>query len=109
MKFAVRQQVKTLFKQTIVFSLLLSLSVYTWARMLFYEVPFTVQEDIPIIVKTILLCWIMVLSLLVAFNIIVKIGEWIQQPRFLFSFNKKWIITLIATVTLSAFLFSCSA
>ncbi|HKO80040.1 MAG TPA: hypothetical protein VJU78_06590 [Chitinophagaceae bacterium] len=109
MKFVVLQWAKKIFRQTIAFTLLLSLSVYAWVRILFYEVPFTVQEDIPIIIKTILLCWGMVLALLLAFTAIVKIGEWIQQPKPSMTFNKKWILTAAAVICMSAFLFSCNA
>lgn len=109
MKFVVLQWAKKVFRQTAAFSLLLSLSIYIWARILFYEVPFTVQEDIPIIIKTVLLCWGMVLSLLFAFTALVKIGEWIQQPKPSMTFNKKWILTAAAILCMSAFLFSCNA
>ena len=109
MKFVVLQWARKILRQTIAFTLLLSFSVYAWVRILFYEVPFTVQEDIPIIVKTILLCWGMVLALLLSFTLIVKIGEWIQQPRPSMTFNKKWIFTVVAILCLSALLFSCNA
>jgi hypothetical protein len=108
MKFVVVHRAKRLFKQTLVFSLLLSLSVYGWARILFYEVPFTIEEDIPIIAKIIMLCWIMVLASGIVITMIFKIGQWIQQPSSLPSFNKKWIATLLAVVFISAFLFSCN-
>lgn len=106
MSLAASQRIRKLFKQTTSFSLLLSVSVYGWARILFFEVPFTLAEDLPIFAKIILLCWIMVLSSLVAFSIIVKIGTWIQRPRLLSSFNKKWKITFVAIATLSVFLLS---
>lgn len=109
MKFVVLQWAKKIFRQTIAFSLLLSFSVYAWARVLFYEVPFTIHEDVPIIVKTILLCWGMVLALLFSFNAIVKIGEWIQHSKPSMTFTKKWILTAVAILCMSAFLFSCNA
>jgi hypothetical protein len=83
------QRTKRLFKQTLVFSLLLSLSVYSWARILFYEVPFTMEEDIPIIAKIIMLCWIMVLASGIVITMILKIGEWVQQLSSSPTFNKK--------------------
>jgi hypothetical protein len=109
MKLIIIQWVKKILRQTVAFSLLLSFSIYAWARILFYEVPFTVQEDIPILIKTVLLCWGMVLALSLAFNGIVKIGEWIQQPKTSMNFNKKWILTAAVILFMSAFLFSCNA
>ncbi len=91
------------------FSLLLSFSIYAWARILFYEVPFTIAEDIPIIFKTILLCWGMVLAAVTAFNLMAKIGEKLQQLKPTFSFNKRWILTVSVILFLSAFLFSCNS
>jgi hypothetical protein len=109
MKFVVLQRIKKILRQTMAFSLLLSFSIYAWARILFYEVPFTIEEDIPIILKTILLCWGMVLAVITAFNIMVKVGERLQQLRATFSFHKKWALTVSVILFISAFLLSCNA
>jgi hypothetical protein len=109
MKQVLLLRVKRVLKQTMAFSLLLSFSVYAWARILFYEVPFTIGEDVPIIVKTILLCWGMVLAVITAFNLLVKIGEWMKKLKPAFSFDRKWVVTGSAILFLSAFLYSCNA
>jgi hypothetical protein len=108
MKLVVLQRIKKLLRQTMAFSLLLSFSIYAWARILFYEVPFTVEEDIPIILKTILLCWGMVLAVITAFTIMVKIGEWLQHIKPSFAFHKKWVVTASVILFVSVFLWSCS-
>jgi hypothetical protein len=88
MKFVVLQRIKKLFKQTIVLSFLLSLVIYSWARILFYEVPFSINEDIPIIAKMTIFCWIMVLASGIILSVIFNIGEWIQRSLLPSSFNK---------------------
>jgi hypothetical protein len=105
MKFIASAKLKKLFKQTATFSLLLSVSVYGWARILFYEVPFTIEEDLPIIAKIITLCWMMVLAAGIAFNILVRIGQWIQKPAPAPLFYKKWIATVLAVLFVSAISF----
>lgn len=104
MSFAAFQRIKKLFKQTTTFSLLISVSVYSWARILFFEVPFTLAEDLPILAKIILLCWIIALATGVAFNILVKIGEWLQQTA-ASSYYRKWILTLLAVLSISVLSF----
>jgi hypothetical protein len=105
MKFLASNRFKKLVKQTATFSLLLSFSVYSWARILFYEVPFTIAEDLPIMAKIMILCWVMVLALGIVFNIILKIGQWIQQPGSASLFYKKWIVTVLAVLFVSAISF----
>ncbi len=88
MKFVVLQRIKKLFKQSIVFSLFLSLSIYSWARILFYEIPFSINEDLPIIAKIVTLCWLMVLASGIALTAFLYIGEWMQKSLFPSSLNK---------------------
>jgi hypothetical protein len=108
MKQILLLRVKRVLKQTMGFSLLLSFSVYAWARILFYEVPFSIREDGSIILKTILLCWGMVLAAITVFHVLEKTGEWMKKRKPVLSFDRKWTLTASAILVLSAFLYSCN-
>jgi hypothetical protein len=62
------QGLKTFFRGTIGVSLILSFSVYAWARILFYEVPFSAKEDFSILFKLTGLSWAMILGLKVRYT-----------------------------------------
>lgn len=108
MKPYLLQEIKTFFRGTIGVSLLLSFSVYGWGRILFYEVPFSANEDFSILVKLIALSWAMILGLKGSLNSFIAIVELFQR-RINFPAFAKRVGSFVIILLLSAILFSCQA
>ena len=75
------QSLKLFLKETFLIGLALSLTVYAWLRLIFFEVPFSVSEDGLIITKTILCGWLMIIILKATWLIILVIGQKIESLK----------------------------
>ncbi len=106
MKLQLLNAFKTLLHGSIAISIILSVSVYTWARVLFYEVPFSLKEDFSILFKMTVLSWVIVICMKASYYLIGHVGEFLQK-RFFPPAYSKWIGSLLVLIILSAFLFSC--
>jgi len=65
-------EVKHFLRQTFLIGLIISLSVYGWVRMLFFEVPFTVKEDVLNVLKIVMTGWLLIILLKLAFYSILE-------------------------------------
>jgi hypothetical protein len=81
MNFPTTQQLKRFFKQTFLLGLIISLTVYAWLRIIFFEVPFSVSEDGSIMIKTILFGWFVIILIKAAWLLLLLIGEKIESAR----------------------------
>jgi hypothetical protein len=75
------QPVKRFLKQTFLIGLVISLTVYAWLRVIFFEVPFSISEDGSIIIKTVLFGWFLIILLKAAWLLILFAGEKIESFR----------------------------
>lgn len=81
MNFPTTQQLKRFFKQTFLLGLVISLTVYAWLRIIFFEVPFSISEDGSIMIKTILFGWFVIILIKAAWLLLLLIGEKIETMR----------------------------
>ena len=81
MNFPTTQQLKRFFKQTFLLGLIISLTVYAWLRIIFFEVPFSIAEDGSIMIKTILFGWFVIIICKAAWLLMLLIGEKIETMR----------------------------
>ena len=81
MNFPTTQQLKHFFKQTFLLGLVISLTVYAWLRIIFFEVPFSISEDGSIMIKTILFGWFVIILIKAAWLLLLLIGEKIESFR----------------------------
>ena len=81
MNFPTTQQLKRFFKQTFLLGLIISLTVYAWLRIIFFEVPFSISEDGSIMIKTILFGWFVIILIKAAWLLLLLIGEKIESIR----------------------------
>ena len=81
MNFPSTQQLKKFLKQTFFIGLIISLTVFAWLRMIFFEVPFSVAEDGSIMIKTVLFGWFVIILLKGAWLLLLLIGEKIEIMR----------------------------
>jgi hypothetical protein len=81
MNFPTAQQLKRFFKQTFLLGLIISLTVFAWLRIIFFEVPFSISEDGSIMIKTILFGWFVIILLKAAWLLMLLIGEKIETIR----------------------------
>ncbi len=58
-------------KQTLLLGLVISLPVYAWVRLIFFEIPFSPSEDIITLTKVIATGWMMMIVLKGTFHLIV--------------------------------------
>lgn len=81
MNFPTTQQLKRFFKQTFLLGLIISLTVFAWLRVIFFEVPFSISEDGSIMIKTILFGWFVIILVKAAWLLMLLIGEKIETMR----------------------------
>jgi hypothetical protein len=79
MNFRFSQQIKIFLKQTFLLGLVMSITVYAWLRMIFYELPFSFQEDSLIILKTILAGWTIMMVVNLAWLLLILVTQTIQS------------------------------
>jgi hypothetical protein len=75
------QSLKLFLKETFIIGLILSITVFAWLRLIFFEVPFSVSEDGLILTKTILCGWTMIMILKVAWLSILLIAQKIEALK----------------------------
>lgn len=70
----------TLFlKETFKLGLFLSLTVFAWLRLIFFEVPFSIPEDGVNLIKTVLCGWMMMMLLKAAWLLLLYAGQKIER------------------------------
>jgi hypothetical protein len=74
-------EVKHFLRQTFLIGLIISLSVYGWVRMLFFEVPFTVKEDVLNVLKIVMTGWLLIILLKLTFYSILEGVKRLQKVR----------------------------
>ena len=79
MNFPFAQSLKQFLKQTFLIGLVISVTVYAWLRVIFFEVPFSITEDGSILIKTVLFGWFLIIVLKSAWLLIVFAGEKIES------------------------------
>ena len=75
MNFPGLLKLKDFLKQTFLAGLVISLPVYGWLRLIFYELPFTLEEDGGIILKTVLTGWATFIVLKSSFYLLLVSAE----------------------------------
>lgn len=75
------QSLKLFLKETFIIGLILSITVFAWLRLIFFEVPFSVSEDGLILTKTILCGWTMIMILKAAWLTILLIAQKIEALK----------------------------
>lgn len=75
------QSLKLFLKETFIVGFVLSLTVFAWLRLIFFEVPFSVSEDGLILIKTILCGWTMIMILKAAWLTILLIAQKIDTLK----------------------------
>jgi len=73
------QSLKRFLKETFIIGLILSLTVFAWMRLIFFEVPFSISEDGSIFLKTILCGWIMIMLAKTAWLLLLSVGQKIES------------------------------
>jgi len=81
MNFLFTQQLKRFLKQTFLIGLIISLTVYGWLRIIFFEVPFSLSEDGSIIIKTVLFGWFLIILLKAGWLLLLFVGQKIETLR----------------------------
>ena len=81
MNFPFAQPLLRFLKQTFLVGLVISLTVYAWLRVIFFEVPFSVSEDGSILIKTVLFGWFIISMVRAAWLLILLVGEKIESFR----------------------------
>jgi hypothetical protein len=72
------QSLKLFLKETFLASLVFSITVFAWLRLIFFEVPFSVYEDGMNITKTILFGWAMMMMLKAAWLLLLHAAQKIE-------------------------------
>lgn len=73
-------QIKRDISRTFLVSLLLSVSVFGWLRIMFFDFPFSVAEEAVSLAKTIGTYWMLTLGVKVLLNLGLEIFDWMRKP-----------------------------
>lgn len=101
------QNLKKSLKVTFLVGVGLSLSVYCWLRLIFYEVPFTFREDLPILIKVMATGWLMAISLKLSFYLLLGLIQFVQSPSKYALVTRRSVIVPLLVVAVAILLFSC--
>ena len=103
------QWLKKFFKDTFLIGLVISLPVYAWVRLIFFEVPFSLSEDTITLFKVVMTGWIIMICLKGAFYSLLFIGEQCKRVKVTApTVRPKWGFTALAIVVLCSMLYACN-
>lgn len=102
-----RRSIKKSLKVTFIFGAALSLSVYCWLRIIFFEVPFSVREDLPILLKVVTTGWIMAIGLKLSFYTLLGLIQLIKVPRQFPPAARKAVLLPVTIAVVSFVLYAC--
>ena len=103
------QWIRKFFRGTFAISLVISLSIFAWLRLIFFEVPFSLQEDAVTLAKVVVTGWLMVIGIKGAFYALLGVCELVRSRSLRPLFEKRWVALFVATIVLSAIFASCDA
>lgn len=101
-------QLKTFFKETFLAGAIISLPVFAWVRIIFFEVPFSFAEDTTNLFKTLLTGWFMMIIFRTAWYSLIAIIEKAQTVKLSTVPVNKWALKLVIVVVLSGMLYACT-
>ena len=103
------QLLKKFLKETFLIGLVISLPVYAWVRLIFFEVPFSLSEDMVTLFKVLMTGWIIMICLKGAFYTLLAIGERWRKTNIAKPVVKtKWAFTALAVMVLCSMLYACN-
>jgi len=106
MKSFTFQRLIQIVKESFLFSLVLSLTVFIWIRLIFFELTVS-AEDLLNFARIIIAGWLMILLLRSIFEFIVFMGFCIQQMRSKPRIKSRWSANAAALLLLTVLLYSC--
>lgn len=102
-------QLKKLLKESFFAGLFLSLTVYAWVRALLFEARFSLADDGIVILKAIGTGWMLILSIRLAWHLLLATAEKIQAMSMQSFMKTQWAIKILVVIILSGVLFACNA
>jgi hypothetical protein len=103
------QWIKKFFKDTFLIGLVISLPVYAWVRLIFFEVPFSLSEDTITLFKVLMTGWIIMICLKGAFYTLLVVGQQCKKMKVSVPvFKTKWAFTALAVAVLCSMLYACN-
>lgn len=99
---------KTFFKETFLAGAIISLPVYAWVRIIFFEVPFSFAEDSANFFKTLLAGWLMMIIFRTIWHSLIAVIEKAQTVKLSAVPVSKWAVKLMIVVLLSGMLYACT-
>lgn len=107
MNAASLQSLKKFLKETFVLGLVISLPVYMWVRLIFFEVPFSITEDTATLFKVVMTGWIIMIALKGTFYTILALAAQWRTHSLKPAFKPGWAFTTITIVLLCSILYAC--
>lgn len=99
---------KRFLRETFLLGLVISLTIYGWVRLLFIEMPFSVEEDAVNLFKIVLSGWILVILLKGSFYALLAIGGQLENLPVRSRLKYRWVVPFIVVITLCTLLIACT-
>lgn len=93
-------------KETFLVSLMISLPVFAWVRLIFFEVPFSLSEDLSTLMRVVFTGWLLIGGLKAGFLGLLALGYKLRHHRVQI---RRWRITALGIVLLCTLLYACEA
>lgn len=106
MNLILNQRLRRFLKETFLLSLLISLPVFAWVRLIFFEVPFSLSEDLSTLVRVVFTGWLLIMGLKAGFIGLLALGYKLRHRRVII---RRWRLTAVAVVLLCSLLYACQA
>ncbi len=93
-------------KESFILNLFLSLTVFAWIRLIFYEVPFSAEDPLNF-VRIITAGWVMILFFRAGFELLVLLISRLQHMRLKPRIKTSWAVGAAMMLLLTVLLYSC--
>jgi hypothetical protein len=80
MKRFTSYQIKRDITRTFLVSLLLSISVFGWLRLMFFDFPFSIMDEAADLIKTVALYWALILGIKLFLNLGLVLIDKVRRP-----------------------------
>lgn len=108
MTLSVQRWIKRFLKDTLKAGMVISLPVYAWVRLLFYEADFYPGDELLTLLKVILTGWLLMIAMKGCFYLLLAAAEKMSHVSFNLPRLLKWSTSLFAVILLSGLLYACN-
>lgn len=106
MNLILHPRVRRFLRETFLVSLVVSLPVFLWVRLIFFEVPFSISEDTYTLFRVVSTGWLLIMGLKGGFLALLALGYKLRHYK---PAIRRWRLAAMGVVILCSLLYACQA